>query len=98
MNLYKPVKNVTVTNRLQLFTNYINNPQNVDIDWEMIIVTNLNWFTDVRFNTHFVFDDDTKTVELDKDRVPILRPDGTQKKTARIQFKEMIGFSLVFRF
>jgi hypothetical protein len=97
-NVYKPVKNVTVTNRLQLFTNYINNPQNVDIDWEMIIVTNLNWFTDVRFNTHFVFDDDTKTVELDKDRVPILRPDGTQKKTARIQFKEMIGFSLVFRF
>jgi|WetSurMetagenome_2_1015567.scaffolds.fasta_scaffold01089_10 hypothetical protein len=95
---YRPVKSVAVTNRLQLFTNYIQNPQNIDVDWEMIFVANLNWFTDVRFNTHLIFDDDTKTVELDKDRNPVLRPDGTQKKTARIQFKEMLGFSLVFRF
>jgi hypothetical protein len=97
-NEYKPVKNVTVTNRLQLFTNYIHNPQNIDIDWEMIVVANLNWFTDVRFNTHLIFDDDTKTIELDKNKKPVLRSDGTQKKTARIQFKEMLGFSLVFRF
>ncbi|MEI6050138.1 MAG: DUF3078 domain-containing protein [Bacteroidota bacterium] len=97
-NEYKPVKNVTVTNRLQLFTNYINNPQNIDVDWEMIAVVNLNWFTDVRFNTHLIFDDDTRTVVLDKDKNPVLRPDGSQKKTARIQFKEMLGFSLVFRF
>jgi hypothetical protein len=97
-NIYKPSKNISITNRLQLFTNYINNPLNIDIDWETIVVANINWFTDVRINTHLIFDDDTKTVELDKDKKPVLRPDGTQKKTARIQFKEMIGFSLVFRF
>ena len=33
---YKPFKKLAITNRLQLFTNYINNPQNIDIDWEMI--------------------------------------------------------------
>jgi hypothetical protein len=87
---YRPLKSVAVTNRLQLFTNYIDHPANIDVDWEMIFVANLNWFTDVRFNTHLIFDDNTKTVEL--------RPDGTEKKTARIQFKEMLGFSLVFRF
>lgn len=97
-NKYKPFKNLTITNRLQLFTNYIHNPLNIDIDWEMIAVANLNWFTDVRFNTHFIFDDDTKTVELDKDNNPVKRPDGTDKKTARLQFKEMLGFSFVFRF
>jgi len=97
-NEYKPVQNVSITNRLQLFTNYIHNPLNIDIDWEMIAVINLNWFTDVRFNTHLIFDDDTRTVELDKDKKPVLRWDGTQKKTARIQFKEMLGFSFVFRF
>jgi len=97
-NEWKPTKTITVTNRLQLFTNYVHNPQNIDIDWEMIAVAKLNWFTDVRFNTHFIFDDDTKTVELDKDKNPVLRADGTQKKTARIQFKEMLGFSVVFRF
>jgi hypothetical protein len=89
-NEFKPFKNLTVTNRLQLFTNYIKNPQNIDVDWEMIAQLNLNWFTDVRFNTHLIFDDDTKT--------PILMGDGTEKKTARIQFKEMLGFSFVFRF
>ena len=97
-NEYKPVKSLTITNRLQLFTSYINNPLNIDVDWEMIVVANLNWFTDVRFNTHLIFDDDTKTNELDKDKNPILSPDGTQKKTARVQFKEMLGLSLVFRF
>jgi hypothetical protein len=96
-NEYKPFKTVTITNRLQLFTNYIHNPQNIDVDWEMIAVANVNWFTDVRFNIHLIFDDDAKTVEI-KDKKPVLRPDGTQKKTARIQFKEMLGFSLVFRF
>jgi hypothetical protein len=96
-NEYKPFKNITITNRLQLFTNYIHNPQNIDIDWEMILVANLNWFTDVRFNTHLIFDDDTKTVEMKGGNV-VLRKDGTKKKTARAQFKEMLGFSFVFRF
>jgi len=43
-----------MVNRLQLFTNYINKPQNVDVDWEMIADVNLNWFTDLRFNTHLI--------------------------------------------
>jgi hypothetical protein len=97
-NVYKPHKNVSITNRLQLFTNYINNPLNIDVDWEMIVTASLNWFTDVRLNTHLIFDDDTKTVELDHDKKPILRTDGTPKKTARVQFKEMLGLSLIFRF
>jgi hypothetical protein len=96
--MYKPTKSISIINRLQLFTNYIHNPQNVDVDWEMIAVANLNWFTDVRFNTHLIFDDDTKTTELYKNGNPVLRPDGTEKKTARIQFKQMLGFSLSFRF
>jgi hypothetical protein len=97
-NVFKPANNISVTNRLQLFTNYINNPLNIDVDWEMIAVINLNWFTDIRFNTHLIFDDDTKTVEK-VDGVIKMLPDGiTQKKTARIQFKEMLGLSLVFRF
>jgi hypothetical protein len=95
---YKKIKNVVITNRLQLFTNYIHNPMNIDVDWELIAVMHLNWFTDIRFNSHLIFDDDTKTVVLDADKKPVLRPDGTVKKTARPQYKEMLGFSLVFRF
>jgi hypothetical protein len=97
-NEFKPVKNVSVTNRLQLFTNYINNPLNIDVDWEMILVSHINWFTDVRLNTHLIFDDDTKTAVFDREDKPVMGSDGLQKKTARIQFKELLGFSFVFRF
>ena len=97
-NEFKPFNTVSIINRLQLFTNYIHNPQNVDVDWEMIATAKLNWFTEVRFNTHLIFDDDTRTEEIHKNGQPVLKPDGTKVKTARIQFKEMLGFSLSFRF
>jgi hypothetical protein len=97
-NEYKPVKNVTLVNRLQLFTNYINNPLNIDVDWELTGVFNLNWFTEIRLNTHLIYDDDTKTVVLDEENKPVLGPDGLPKKTARVQFKEMFGLSMIFRF
>jgi Protein of unknown function (DUF3078) len=89
-NKFSPIKNLTLTNRVQLFTNYINNPQNIDVDWELIAVASLNWFTDVRFNAHLIFDDDTKT--------PKLNSDNSVSNTARIQFKEMLGFSFIFKF
>jgi hypothetical protein len=97
-NEYKPLKTVSIINRLQLFTNYLHNPQNIDVDWEMIATASLNWFTDVRFNTHLIYDDDTKSVVLDDNKLPVLNPDGTPKKAARTQFKEMLGLSVVFRF
>jgi len=97
-NELRPLKNMVITNRLQLFTNYINNPLNIDVDWEMIFQANLNWFTDVRLNTHLMFDDDTKTLVFDRDKKPVLGNDGVQKKTARIQFKELLGLSFIFRF
>jgi len=97
-NEFKPLKTVSITNRLQLFTNYINNPLNIDVDWEMIMQARLNWFTELRLNTHLIFDDDTKTVVLDRENNPVIGSDGLQKKTARIQFKELLGLSFVFRF
>jgi hypothetical protein len=97
-NEYNLLKIVNIKNRLQLFTNYINNPQNIDIDWEMIASAKINWFTEVRLNTHLIYDDDTKTLVFDEDKKPVTGADGKQKKSARIQFKELLGFTFVFRF
>ncbi len=52
---------------------------------------NLNRFIDVRLNTHLIFDDDTKTPVFDRKKNPAMGNDGLQKKTARIQFKELLG-------
>ena len=94
----KPYQDISMTNRLVLFTNYIHKPQNVDIDWELTLTTKLNWFTELRVNTHLIFSDNVKTAVLDKDKKPILNDDGTEKRSARIQFKEVIGLSLAFVF
>lgn len=90
---------VSLNNKVQLFTNYIDNPKNIDIDWELIATMSLNWFTDVRLNMHLIYDDDTKTTVYDKDTGdPVLDSEGNPLKTPRIQFKEIIGFSFIFRF
>ncbi len=95
LTLWKTIK---VVNEVRLFTNYIHNPLNVDIDWEMIATAKLNWFTDIRLNTHLIYDDDTLIPVFDDDGEPVLRPDGNQKKSPMIQFKEVIGLSVIFRF
>ncbi|HUS86294.1 MAG TPA: DUF3078 domain-containing protein [Bacteroidales bacterium] len=91
-------RDITVINKVQLFTNYIENPMNVDIDWEMILTAQLNWFTEVRLNTHFIYDDNTLIPVVDDDSNPVLGIDGKQKKVPMVQFKEMIGLSVIFRF
>lgn len=91
-------KSIKVVNKVRLFTNYIHNPLNVDIDWEMIATAKLNWFTDIRLNTHLIYDDDTLIPVFDDDGEPVLGPDGKQKKSPMVQFKEIIGLSVIFRF
>ncbi|MDR2887263.1 MAG: DUF3078 domain-containing protein [Bacteroidales bacterium] len=97
-NVWQPIPKISLTNRLQLFSNYVHNPQNIDVDWEFTLAASLNWFTELRINTHLIFDDDIKTTVLDSNKQPVLNTDGTERKTARVQFKEMVGISLAFKF
>jgi len=96
-NEYSPFKMLTLTNRLQLFTNYIDKPQNIDIDWELIATAKLNWFTDMRVNTHMIYNDNILIPLVDSHGKPIL-DGGVQRKGKRLQFKELVGLSFVFRF
>ncbi len=90
---------VNLSNDIRLFTNYIHNPLNIDIEWEMIATAKLNWYTDVRLNTHLIYDDDTLIpLVTDDNGDPVLGSDGTQKKVPKVQFKEVFGISIIFRF
>lgn len=88
---------VDMTNRVQLFSNFLSDPQNVDVDWEVIATTSLNWFTDLRLNVHLVYDDNTLLPVYDRGE-PVIGPDGKQKKAPVVQFKELLGLSFVFKF
>jgi len=89
---------VNMTNRLQLFSNFLSKPQNVDVDWEMITTVSLNWFTELKVNMHLIYDDNTELPVFDSEGNPVMGTDGIQKKAPMIQFKEYLGLSFVFKF
>ena len=97
-NSMKPTKGLLITNQVRLFSNYLNKPQNVDVDWEILMEQQVNWFFTIRLNLHFIYDDDVRFTVYDDSDTAILLPDGSEKKEARLQFKEFIGLSLNFKF
>jgi len=81
------LQNVSFTTKIDLFSNYLKNPQNIDVSWETLIALKVNKYISVSLNTHLIYDDDIKiTVE------------GSETPGPRIQFKEIlgVGFSLNF--
>ncbi|MGW8314706.1 MAG: DUF3078 domain-containing protein [Bacteroidales bacterium] len=97
-NKFTAVEDLVVTNRLRLFSNYLDKPQNIDVDWEMLLDRKINWFFTIRLNLHLIYDDNVRFAVLDSEDNPVLNPDGSEKKVARTQFKEFLGLSVLFQF
>lgn len=96
-NEVKPFKNFTMINRMRLFSNYLYKPQNVDVDWEMILEQKINWFFSVRLNLHLIYDDDVRFPVYDDNGEQIKFPDGSLKEAPKAQFREFLGLTLSFK-
>jgi len=82
------IKNLGIQSRLEMFSNYLNNPENIDIDWQNTISIQLNEYIAANINIHIKYDDDTKLgVDLDGDGK-------FDKYAARTQIKEVLGVGL----
>ena len=89
------MKNVAFTSKIDLFSNYGHNPQNIDITWENLIGLKVNKFISVNFNTVLMYDDDIK--------VPVDRNgngefESTEAPGPRTQFKEILGVGFSYKF
>jgi Protein of unknown function (DUF3078) len=63
-NLKKDLaKNIRLTSRLDLFSNYRNNPQNIDVFWTNTLGFKVNKYIGVSYNFDLIYDHDTKNVE-----------------------------------
>jgi hypothetical protein len=87
-----------ISNTIRLFSNYIDNPQNVDVDWEMNIDRKINWYFTIQLNLHMIYDHDIRFPVLDDNDLPVLLPDGKPKESPKMQFKEFLGLTLMFKF
>jgi hypothetical protein len=84
------MKNVSFTTKLDLFSNYIENPQNIVVNWEVLIALKVNKFLSANISTQLIYDD--------KIKVPVT-VDGVETSVGSlVQFKEILGIGLSLNF
>ncbi|MBW6535239.1 MAG: DUF3078 domain-containing protein [Mariniphaga sp.] len=81
------VKNVDLGTTLTLFSNYFNNPQNIDVNWDIALNMKINDFLSANLLTNLVYDHD------------ILIPVDNEGNTGRrVQLKQLFGVGLSYKF
>jgi hypothetical protein len=91
-NYYKKEvwKNITMENRLSLYTDYIHNFGNIDVEWKLQFDLVVNQYVRANIGTHLIYDDDVKTIE---------EINGVQVTSgAKVQLKQSLGVGLVYNF
>jgi hypothetical protein len=83
------IKNITYKSTLSLFSNYKENPQNVDVIFNNTLVFKVNKVINFTFVLDMIYDDDITITEYNDD--------GTFKSQgARLQIKQLLGFGLTY--
>lgn len=62
--------NFVYKSKLDLFSNYKNNPQNIDIFWTNALTAKLTKYINFSFNLDMIYDDDTKNINPAKGPAP----------------------------
>jgi hypothetical protein len=83
------MKNILLQSRLELFSNYLEKPQNIDVNAEVILNFKVNsWFSaTLQFN--LIYDDDVK--------LPVKDAAGNTYMAPRTQFKQVLGLGIQYR-
>jgi hypothetical protein len=88
---YEVAKNVTVFSSLDLFSNYLENPQNIDVNWTVLLGFKINDWLTASINTVLIYDADVTFDRINADGEPETFGPG-------IQFKEIFNLGLAFNF
>jgi hypothetical protein len=91
-------ENVNLDTRIDLFSNYVENPQNVDVNWETLITMKVNSWLSATLTTQLIYDDDIIIGAED----PVLDEAGNvvtpgSKGGPRTQFREVFALGLSFK-
>jgi len=82
------MENVFLTAKLDLFSNYLKNPQNIDVNSEILVSMKINEYLAATLNMIMIYDDDVN--------VPYANDSG--KSGPGIQVKEVFGLGLNYKF
>ena len=70
--------------KLELFSDYLGNPQNIDVYWDFFATLAINNWLAVTLNTTLIYDDDVNIIDKDLNVGP------------RTQFREIFGIGLTY--
>ena len=80
------VKNITLGTKLELFSDYLNEPQNIDVNWQVLIGLKVNDWLNVDLQTTLLYDNDIMIEDSDGNIGP------------RVQFRELLMLSVGYTF
>ena len=85
-------ENIVMDNKLFLFSNYLENPENIDVDYQVDFNMKVNTFIQASLHFHFIYDDNTEIPKYDY---------STGKKvkvgvTKGLQFKELLSIGFIY--
>jgi hypothetical protein len=84
-------KSVLFQTKLDLFSNYLKNPQNIVVNWENIFIFKVNKYISATLATNLIYDDKIKLPNG-------VNPDGTPRLSPLTQFKEILSIGFSYKF
>lgn len=84
----KITKNFSIISKLGLFSNYLHNPQNIDVNFDLLASLSITKHITATFQTQLIYDDD----------ILILIDEKTGIKGKRLQIKEVFGLGIAYKF
>ena len=89
-------ENISIKNFVSLYTDYINDFGNVDVDWEVIFDFKVNSYVKATLGSHLKYDNDVKMlVEVENSETNEIE---YVEEGASIQWKQMLGVGVVVDF
>jgi hypothetical protein len=86
------IKNVTLDTKIDLFSNYLENPQYIDVNWDLLLTFKVNNYLAASLLTQLIYDHDIKFGED-------TTGDGEYDTfSEKVQFKELFGLGLTYTF
>ncbi|MBX3256982.1 MAG: DUF3078 domain-containing protein [Chitinophagaceae bacterium] len=80
-------ENIAYQGRLDLFSNYLHNPQNIDLYLTNVLLLKVTKYITVNFSLDMIYDDDVKTIDKDGNAAG-----------PKPQLKQLMGIGLAYRF
>lgn len=86
----KIMENITFQTMIELFSNYLNHPENIDVNWTTLTTFKVNKFISATLTTQLIYDDDIILTRTAGDKKGTMGPD--------VQFKQVLGVGLNYKF